>query len=199
MDAEVELRVANTAPAAWRVRPFSIRLRDGTSLQVRPTEPADLPHMARNFAKLTPEDIHQRFFEYLSALPEGLARGVTRPQPRCDLALVAVPPADERSDEIYGLVQLACIDKGDEAEYAIMVRHDWQGRGLGWGLTEAALREARRRGLSHIRAYVLPDNARMLKMLHEFGFSLRIDPTDPHLIRADLDLAQPTGSPSSLR
>ena len=153
--------------------------------------------MARSFVKLTPEDIHHRFFEYLGTFPEKLARQVARPEPRYDLALTATQPGGD--GEIYGLVQLVCLDKADEAEYAIMVRHDWQGRGLGWALTDVAIREARSRSLSRIRACVLPDNARMLKMLREFGFSVRIDPADPHLMRADLDLAHDTGSPINRR
>lgn len=191
MDAKAETGFARGAPAPWRAETCGIRLRDGTALLIRPTGPDDLPRLARNFAKLTVEDVHQRFFEYLSDFPERLARQVTRPQPRCDLALLAVPPPEHGpSDDVYGMVQLVCIGDTADAEYAIMVRHDWQGRGLGWALTEVAIGEARHRGLAHIHAYVLPDNARMLRMLREFGFSIRADPRDARVMLAELDLAR---------
>jgi|SRR5581483_8193601 len=200
MEIEAKPARGGSERTPWCVGPCHVRLRDGTALLIRPTVPNDLPLMASNYTMLTREDIHQRFFEYLNGFPERLVRQVTKPGPRCDLALVAQPAGDETpSDQILGLVQLACMSHGDEAEYAIIVRHDWQGRGVGWVLTEAALREARLRGLSHIRAYVLPDNARMLRMLHEFGFTIRIDSNDPHVMRADLDLSHATGSPSSRR
>jgi len=178
-----------------RPSPRVVRLRDGSTVCFRPVEAADLRLLAANFAKLTREDIHQRFFEYRSTFPDELARRAARPDGRRQVALIAVPPFESApSKDVYGLVQLVDDGEGTDAEYAIAIRHDWQGRGLGWALTEAILEEARRRKVLRIIAYVLPDNERMLRMLREFGFTVGCDPEDARVFLAVRRFDPPHGA-----
>jgi GNAT superfamily N-acetyltransferase len=57
----------------------------------------------------------------------------------------------------------------ETSDVALLVRHDWQGRGLGTALFEALLDAAEARGIRRFRALVLSDNHRMLDMLERCG------------------------------
>ena len=74
------------------------------------------------------------------------------------------------------------------AEYALVVRTDLQGHGLGWALlsTSSTTREAE--GIGRIEGIVLDENDTMLTMCREFGFSVRHDPDQPGLCKVELVL-----------
>jgi GNAT superfamily N-acetyltransferase len=55
------------------------------------------------------------------------------------------------------------------AELAMAVRDDWQGKGMGSLLFRQLVVAAKAAKLRGIEAYVQPDNARMMKLLHESG------------------------------
>jgi acetyltransferase len=63
-----------------------------------------------------------------------------------------------------------------------------KGRGLGWKLMELIIRYARAEGLRRIEGQVLRDNATMLKMCRELGFSVTPDTRDPSIVNVSLSL-----------
>ena len=66
-------------------------------------------------------------------------------------------------------------DHGDDrAEYAGIVADQWQGRGLGTALTRHLVDAATARGVRRFDAIVLPDNARMLGLLHDLALPEQI-------------------------
>jgi acetyltransferase len=74
-------------------------------------------------------------------------------------------------------------------EYAILLRSDLKGHGLGWKLMELMIDYARREGLKRIEGQVLAENAAMLNMCRKLGFEVRHDPTDPTIMLVTLSLA----------
>ena len=50
---------------------------------------------------------------------------------------------------------------------------------------------ARRRGVDELVGEVLPENAAMLQLCREFGFTIGIDPSDPKLLRVKKTLQDP--------
>jgi acetyltransferase len=67
----------------------------------------------------------------------------------------------------------------ERGEYAILVRSGLKGRGLGYLLMQMIIEYARSEGLKTIEGQVLGENAAMLKMCRELGFSISPDPNDP--------------------
>jgi acetyltransferase len=65
------------------------------------------------------------------------------------------------------------------AEYAIAVRSDWKGRGLGYLLMTRLIDIARQRGIRKLVGEVLRENAPMLNMCRELGFVVTTEPGDP--------------------
>jgi hypothetical protein len=92
------------------------------------------------------------------------------------MAFVAI---DAGSGDLLGVARLAADPDYTRAEYAIVVRSDLHGRGLGWSLMEHLLAYARSEGLERIEGIVLAENTEMLAMAQELGFSVAPDPGGP--------------------
>jgi len=66
----------------------------------------------------------------------------------------------------------------ETGEYAILLRSNLKGRGLGWLLMQTIIEYAVAEGMSVISGQVLNENTTMLAMCRNLGFDLRIDPED---------------------
>jgi acetyltransferase len=64
-----------------------------------------------------------------------------------------------------------------EAEFAIIVRSDLKGAGLGRLLFQQLIEHARSRGTGRLVGIVLRENKRMLNLCRDLGFEA--DPTEP--------------------
>lgn len=67
--------------------------------------------------------------------------------------------------ELIGVARYEPSDEEDTAEIAIVVQDYWQGRGVGAILLKELLRSAAVNSIRRFRAWVLPDNHRMLDFL----------------------------------
>lgn len=65
--------------------------------------------------------------------------------------------------------------------FAIAVRTDRKGHGLGRLMMAYLIQWAWQRGVERLIGEVLPENAAMLQLCREFGFAIAIDPRDPRL------------------
>jgi len=101
------------------------------------------------------------------------------------MALAAIDPA---SGEMLGAVRLLADADYHAGEYAIMVRSDLKGAGLGWALMQTMIEYARWQGLAQIEGQVLRENTTMLSMCRELGFSIAPDPDDASIAIVRLTL-----------
>ena len=76
-----------------------------------------------------------------------------------------------------------------QAEYAVAVRSDWKGRGIGYVLMRRLIEIARQYGIGELVGDVLRENEPMLAMCRELGFEIRADPNDAALVRVRKKLA----------
>jgi acetyltransferase len=79
---------------------------------------------------------------------------------------------------MLGAVRLHSDSKYESGEYAVLVRSDLKGRGLGWLLMQSIIDYATAEGLRTITGRVLNENTMMLAMCRELGFDVRHDPTE---------------------
>ena len=86
---------------------------------------------------------------------------------------------EEYSGKMIGVVRLHSDANYDSGEYAILVRSDLKGRGLGWLLMQMIIEYARGEGLKTIEGQVLSENTAMLAMCKELGFDIAPDPQEP--------------------
>ena len=73
-------------------------------------------------------------------------------------------------------------------EYAVLVRSDLKGKGIGLALMKHLIAYAKAEGLSVIEGEVLSENAQMLDMCRQLGFVVRVDPDDYNLCHVTLPL-----------
>ena len=94
---------------------------------------------------------------------------------------------DEDTGRMLGLVRLK--DELDEktAEFAVLVRSQLKGHGLGWLLMQRVIDYAKEKGLRRVYGDVLAENSAMLQMSAELGFYEQ--DMGPDIRRVVLDLA----------
>ena len=78
----------------------------------------------------------------------------------------------------------------DTGEYAILMRSDLKGLGLGWDLMSLMIDWAKAEGLRVVEGQVLRDNTVMLDMCRKLGFAVRADPGDHDIMIVTLPIAE---------
>jgi acetyltransferase len=160
-------------------------LCDGAEVLIRPIRPDDEKLYDAFIPKVSPEDVRLRFFARRKHFSRAFIARMTRPDPKHAMAFIALAA---ESGEMLGVVRLHINPDGETGEYAIIVRSDLKGQGLGWLLMQTIIEHARRRGLRSIEGQVLRDNTTMLEMCRELGFAVRPDPQDPQIMTVTLDV-----------
>jgi acetyltransferase len=194
---DVRIRIA-PAPAAgsarFAIKPYPNELEetlqqpDGHHLLLRPIRPEDEPSLHAAFAKLTPEEIHLRFFVAMRSLPHLLAARFTQIDYDREMALVLTDPGIAGQTEIYGVVRLVADPDLERAEFAVIVRQDWSNMGFGTLLMRRIIEYARSRGIGTLHGEVLRENRRMLTLCRELGFTVTPVTSDPSFVTVALTL-----------
>ena len=176
-------RLAIAHYPAWQEKHFE--LPTGDRLFLRPVRAQD-EDLYRSFLhKVSPEDLQLRFFSAVRHFDHAFIARLTQIDYARAYAVIAIDP---EAGEIAGTVRLLHDPAGAKAEYAILVRSDWQGKGLGWALMQEAIAYARMAGLKTIEGQILGANVRMQRMCAELGFDLRRDPQEPSTWLAVLEI-----------
>ena len=175
----------------FAVRPYpkewerTITLRDGRQMLVRPIRPDDEQLYGRFFAGVTKNDLRLRFFSPINDFGHAFVARFTQIDYARAMAFIAIEPS---SGEMLGVVRLYVNSTYDSGEYAILVRSDLKGRGLGWMLMQTIIEYARSEGLQTIEGQVLSENTTMVQMCRELGFSVKADPDDISICLVRLSL-----------
>jgi acetyltransferase len=101
------------------------------------------------------------------------------------MAFIAIK---EATGEMLGVVRLHANTEYDRGEYAVLVRSDLKGKGLGWLLMRTIIEYARAEGLHLIEGQVLRENTTMLDMCRELGFEIAGDLQDPGVTNVKLSI-----------
>lgn len=146
----------------------SATLNDGTPVLLRPIRPEDEPDLTALYSRLSPETIYQRFFTVMARLPPSWAHILAKVDYDRRMAIVAIGP----DSELIAVARYDYDEAAKEAEIAIVVQDQWQGKGLGTVMMTELLTYATTKGIHRVRAHVLSDNSRMLDMLARLGVIL---------------------------
>ncbi len=157
----------------------------GLQLLLRPIRPEDEELMRRFFAQVSPDDLRLRFFAPVKDLGHAFIARLTQLDYARAMAFIAI---DESTGEMVGSVRIHADANYQNAEYAILVRSDLQGHGIGWLLMQMILEYARTEDLRRIEGQVLRDNMTMLAMCAELGFRSTPDADDPGIADVSLDM-----------
>jgi acetyltransferase len=175
----------------FAIRPYpkewerSCHLPNGTAVFVRPVCPEDERLYAAFFARVTANDLRLRFFSQIKEFGHAFIARLTQLDYARAMAFVAI---DQASGDLLGVARLHANANYDRAEYAVLVRSDVKGQGLGWLLMQTLIEYARREGLRRMEGQVLKENTTMLTMCRELGFTVVSDPHDPGSYLVGLEL-----------
>jgi acetyltransferase len=145
----------------------TLDLRDGSVVHLRPIRPDDATLARRFLEAVSPEDIRARFHGALRDFSGPLLIRLTQIDYDREIALLAFREGEELP---LGVVRLYAEPDLVSGEFAILVRSDLHGHGLGTALMHRIIALARDRGLARIVGSVLRDNTRMLRLVRELGF-----------------------------
>lgn len=168
-------------PSQWERR---TKLEDGTAIFIRPIRPEDEPALHEMLRCVDKSDLRLRFFSAISEFTHAFVARLTQLDYARSIAFVAL----DQSRHILGVVRFHSDSLYESGEYAILVRSDHKGKGIGWKLMQLLIEYARSEGLKRISGQVLQGNTVMLGMCRELGFEVKTDPSDPTLAAVDLTL-----------
>ncbi|GAA2818543.1 acetyltransferase [Aminobacter aminovorans] len=168
-------------PSGWE-KAFSA---GDTHYNIRPIKPADIALYPEFLARISPDDLRLRFLSSSSSFSDQMLKRLTQLDYDRNMAFVAL---ETRTGALAGISRLSCDPDHTSAEYALLVRTDLQGHGLGWELLRQLVDYAKADGIERIEGIVLGENTRMLAMCREFGFSITNLPDGLGLAKARLQL-----------
>ena len=197
----IDARVVLRDPGAMRnpyahlaVHPYpaelatTLKLDDGTRLQLRPIRPEDAELEKAFIAGLSERSMRLRFLSGLRALtPQMLARFTQIDYDR-EMAFIAAEGERSREREV-GVCRYIALPDGETCEFAIVVADEWQSRGLGRRMMARLMEVAAARGLKTMVGYVAAENTGMLELCAALGFEIEREPDDPHTRRVTAALS----------
>ncbi len=168
-----------------------VTLEDGEVVTVRPIRPEDEPMHRAFLERVSPEDLRFRFFRVTNRFSHEFLAGFTQIDYDREMALIATRPGADGQPETLGVVRAVSDADNDQAEFAILVRTDCKGRGLGEALMHIIIDYQARRGTRLLFGEVLIHNHAMLGLCKSLGF--RVDPGEPdEVVRVELPLRAAT-------
>jgi acetyltransferase len=187
----VKRKFRGSGPANFAVRPYPsqwqrhIEVKDGWRVYVRPIRPEDEPLIHGMLKHVTMQDLRLRFFAPMKEFSHEFIARLTQLDYARAMAFVAF---DEATNELVGVVRIHSDSIYESGEYAILLRSDLKGRGLGWALMQMIIEYAKSEGLKAISGDVLADNTVMLAMCRSLGFEVKSDPVEHDICNVKLAL-----------
>jgi len=152
---------------------MSVNLRDGTEVFLRPVKERDGPLLLELFKNLSPSSVYLRFLSLLQGLPDELVRQFTHVDYKKSFGLVALSNI-ENSGAIIGVARYAYDSERELPELAVVVRDDWQGKGLGSILLSRVINIGRENGFSRFEAMIDPQNQIIMNIFRKIGVDYKI-------------------------
>jgi len=143
----------------------------GLKILLRPVKISDEPLLKDFFYSLSNASMYMRFASARRDMPHRRLQDFVAADYNERMIILAVTGSEER-EHIVGIVQYI-LNKGSQtAELALVVRDEFQGKGIGSELQSYITDLAKRRGLHGFTAEVLEENKPALRLLEKTGFSI---------------------------
>lgn len=188
LDARVLLKLPD-GPAERRlaIRPYPRHLEEhitvaGSEVLLRPIRPEDEPAHRRFLERLTPTDIRFRFFGLVREFPHSELARYTQIDYDREMAFIATRDDAAGAPETLGTAHATADPDGRRAEFAVAVRSDLHGQGLGLALMQKLVRYAAERGIDELIGHVLRDNRPMLELAARLGFRISASDQEAHTV-----------------
>jgi acetyltransferase len=161
------------------IRPYPSELEERTTLRtgeavlLRPIRPEDEAAHAAFFDSLEAEDVRLRFFNVVKRPDHDALARFTQIDYDREMCFIATRQGRDGHGETLGVVRAIADPDNERAEFAIIVRSDLKGSGLGQALMTKLIEYSRLRGTGELFGTVLAENAAMRELGTGLGFETR--------------------------
>lgn len=142
----------------------------GLAIKLRPVRISDEPLLKEFFYSLSDQSMYRRFISARKDMPHERLQEFVVIDYSMEMVILAVVEEGEQ-ETVVGLGQYLIEESRHWAEVALVVRDDYQNRGIGTELLSYLTYLARRQGLLGFTAEVLVENRPMLRLFEKAGFS----------------------------
>lgn len=176
LDARIRVAVASGAATdRFAIRPYPEELEEtihwqGRELVLRPIRPEDGAQHLEFFNALDAEDIRYRVFMRMRELPRSQLARLTQIDYDREMAFIASAERPDGGVETLGVARAVADPDNTAAEFAIIVRSDVKGQGLGPILLKKLIDYCRSRGTQELVGEALAGNQRIVRLVQRFGF-----------------------------
>ncbi|MEZ8944740.1 GNAT family N-acetyltransferase [Vibrio sp. 10N.247.311.12] len=180
LDADIILKAYEGDPQErLAIRPYPveleerIQLKDGTEVLLRPILPEDEPLHADFINRVSKEDLYKRFFSDVGEFNHEALANFTQIDFDREIAFVVV--REEQSvPAIIGVSRALINPENTDAEFAILIRSDLKGVGLGRILMTKVIDYCRAKQTKQMSGMTMPTNRGMLTLAQKLGFKIDI-------------------------
>jgi acetyltransferase len=196
VDAHIRLSAAPASPHRFAIQPYpqaleqAAVLRNGRPVLFRPIRPEDEAAHYVFLSHMSEQDLVYRFFHYIKELPRRDMARLTQIDYDREMAFIASAAGADGTPETLGVVRVVASPDKQVGEFAIIIRSDMKGQGLGSALMRKMIDYSRERGIRIFSGDVMYDNQPMLDLLKRFGFSFGRS-EEAGIVRCTLDLQPP--------
>ena len=162
-----------------------MKLPSGAAVLVRPLTADDDALIRDLLEHVSRHDLRLRFFGSIKTFSSTFIHRLTDLDRHSAMALIAFDPLVNLP---IGVVRLHYSDL-EQSEFAILLRSDAHGHGLGWTLMKLIIEFAVSIGLKRVGGKVLQENTVMIQMCRELGFAITTDRSDRGICNVSLELA----------
>jgi acetyltransferase len=159
----------------------------GGRITLRPIRPEDEASHHAFVSAMTPEDLRMRFFGAIRQFEHTQMARLTQIDYDREMALIATEPDADGEERTLGVVRAVNDPDNETTEFAIAVRPDQKGRGLGRLLMARIVAYARSRGTKRMVGETLRENRAMIGLAKASGFSVE-NTEDPGVVGLFLSL-----------
>ncbi|MDO3388231.1 bifunctional acetate--CoA ligase family protein/GNAT family N-acetyltransferase [Gilvimarinus sp. SDUM040013] len=178
---DISVRLGDPNERRLAIRPYPkeleeiITLKSGRRAVLRPIRPEDETTHKEFDSKLSASDRYNRYFAELPSLGhEQLARQTQIDYDR-EMAFIASAQNEKGQFETLGVVRVLMDPDNTEGEFAVIVRSDIKGQGLGKILLQKMIRYCADCGIDRITGETMLQNNGMAALARALGFSVKRD------------------------
>jgi acetyltransferase len=176
LDARVRVsREACAGTDRFAITPYPAELEQTVmwredTIVLRAIRPEDEPQHRAFIEQLQPSDLRLRFFSTRRELPRSELARLAQIDYAREMAFIAVRNGGDGEQQTLGVVRAVIDPDNVEAEFAIIVRSDLKGQGLGHILMHKMIEFLTARGTQRMVGHVLRENDSMRRMVRSLGF-----------------------------
>jgi len=182
LDVNIQLQHFDSDSAQrLAIRPYPreleelFKLRDGREVLLRPIKAEDEQSHIEFNDSLSKEDRYKRFFGEVGQLSHEQMAKMTQIDFDREMAFIASFRDSGNDLHTLGVVRAITDPENNETEFAVVIRSDLQGQGLGKKLMQKMIAYCKQRETAIMMGLTLPQNAGMVSLAKKLGFKVKFD------------------------